>query len=103
MKKYWMGFAILLVASVTVYGVVSSVSASSTPQAISADVGTCSEKGECPFSKQTAEAKAGCCASAKVEQTAATHGQGTQGADSCCESKSSAETTAQTAINAKVE
>lgn len=97
MKKVWIGFGIVLVASLTVYGLVSSVNASSSPAAIAADT---SAKAECPVAKQTASADcckqdAGCCKKDGCEKDGAQTAQ----TDSGCCPKKAAEGTTQTALN----
>ncbi len=108
MKKVWIGFGIVLVACFTVYGLVSTVNASSSPAAIAAET---SAKAECPMAKQTAAgecslsksecdqtkqtASADCCKKDACEKDSAQTAQ----ADSGCCQKQAAEGTSQTALN----
>lgn len=109
MKKIWVSLGILLVASVAVYGVVASVSASSVSTAVSVE--SCQSAGECPIGKQTAAVDSGCCAvktadsgncavktsdsgtcKVKTAQTASADG-------ACCSSKAKSEESSQTAMS----
>jgi len=82
MKKFWIGFGILLVASIAVYGVVTQSNADSA-QSLAVEKQIAVEKqseGSCPFAKQTATAS-GC--SVSVDQCPASKSE-------CCESKQTA-------------
>ena len=95
MKKVWVSLGILLVASVAVYGVVSSVSASSAPKVVSAE--TSQSTGECPFSKQTAAADTACCSAKTADAGCCADKAGCEDKTACGDKSECSSKTAQTA------
>jgi hypothetical protein len=108
MKKVWIGFGVLIIASIAVYGVVAQVNNANSSQVVATENQT---PGVCPFAKQTAAAgecpmsKSGC---SEVEQTAAVkkdccqNGAQTAAAEGSCCSQPSDDANQQTASAKKI-